>query len=76
MTTRPEEVIRPDVSNQMLLADLKPAPQDVQFRRSPDEAASLGSFLKGIPLRDYASSMNVESGMVTTRGSSMGGASS
>ena len=76
MMACPWEVIWPDVGDLVLLADLEPAPQDVQFRISPDKAVSLGRFLQGIPLRDYASSMNVESGMATMRGSSMGGASS
>lgn len=76
MMACPWEVIWPDVGDLVLLVDLEPAPQDVQFRISPDKAVSLGSFLQGIPLRDYASSMNVERGRATMRGSSMGGASS
>ena len=43
---------------------------------SSRDAGGRGAVASGISLRDYASSMNVESGMVTTRGSSMGGASS
>ena len=41
----PGEVVWPDVGDPMLLVDLEPAPQDVQFRRSLDEAPSLGGFL-------------------------------
>ena len=41
----PSEVIGPNVGDQVLLVDLEPAPQDVLFRRSSDEAPSLGGFL-------------------------------
>ena len=39
------EVIRPNVCDPILLVDLEPAPQDVLFRRSSDEAPSLSGFL-------------------------------
>ena len=45
MVVRPGEVVWPNVGDPVLLVDLEPAPQDVQFRRSLDEVPSLGGFL-------------------------------
>ena len=45
MMACPWEVIGPDVGDPILLADLEPAPQDVQLGRSLDEAPALGGFL-------------------------------
>ena len=45
MMACPREVIWPEVGHRVLLVDLEPAPQDVQVRRSLDEAPSLGGFL-------------------------------
>ena len=50
----------------------------VPFRERGDvaESAVILGVSRGDPLRDYASSMNVESGAATMRGAPMGGASS
>ena len=45
MMACPHEVIRPDVGDPILLVDLKPAPQNVEFRGSSDKAPALGCFL-------------------------------
>ena len=45
MMACPWEFIWPDVGDPILLVDLEPAPQDVQFRGSSDEVPSLGGFL-------------------------------
>lgn len=45
MVACPWEVIWPDVGDPMLLADLEPAPQDVQFWSSSDEAPAVGGIL-------------------------------
>ena len=45
MMACPWEVVRPDVGDPILLVDLEPAPQDVQFRCSSDEAPASGGFL-------------------------------
>ena len=42
---RSGEVIWPNVGDPILLVDLKPAPQDVQFRSPPDKVPSLRGFL-------------------------------
>ena len=44
MMACPRKVIWPNVGNQILLVDLEPAPQDVQFRSSSDKAPALGGF--------------------------------
>ena len=45
MVACPEEVIWPEVGDPILLVYLEPSPKDMQFRRSLDEAPSLGGFL-------------------------------
>ena len=45
MMACPGEFIWPNVGDQILLVDLKPAPQDVQCRSTSDKAPALGSFL-------------------------------
>ena len=45
MMACPGEFIWPNIGDQILLVNLKPAPEDVQVRSSSDEAPSLRSFL-------------------------------
>ena len=45
MMACPWEFIWPNVGDRILLVNLKPAPQDVQFRSSSDKVPSLGGFL-------------------------------